>query len=627
MKLRLYQQKYVDNFKVGVSNLLRADCRSGKSLILERIVDKYFSASRVLVISSRTEVLNELSRYFPSHTRIQGSYKYDQSKLVTLATPQTLTRRDIDYSIYECIAVDEIHEAKSMKAVKKIREEYRGTFIGMTATPLDSKGRFIGGFDNILNFTSVPQMMREGYLAPTKFYSLGDLTNNISIKRGEYVEAEIEQAMSKKGLYEHVVKLNDTEYHWDTKHKTIIFASSIKAGTRMLEEFDRPSVKILHSNLSKKEYEETMTWFRSTDSCILVNCRILTTGFNEATVDTLIMLSPTAIKSLAMQTYFRSSTIDPNNPNKIARVYDFGGSLAKHSPFFDDWFNEGKKSCIEEVMAIADEEERHYAILGCEATPIVSVCNGELSSTYRDNPFVIDFQVTGKPCGEVLGIHDFKYVTTEDKNIKGIIYKWSKCTNCGTVTKVVLKTMTIPSDLIEIYKEDIDTNRVIALYSKSVKKVLLIIDDTKLVSYKFRFANSQQEIFDICRDVLKDKSFTLASNVNLNKLDNSNLNKDLDILVDMINWEDEDKNTGLIRKLVKHRVDSLAESYGYSRHYTYYFMKIVTNTNLKEIVKILENKPTKTDINRFKLGYEEQSKMMSKVKSPDLNIDEYTIPF
>lgn len=639
MKLRKYQQKYIDNFEVGTSNLVRGECRMGKSLVLEKTIDKYFHNSRVLTISSRVEVLNELSNYFPNHTRLQGSHKYDPSKLITLSTPQTLIRRELDYSQFDCIAVDEIHEVKQMKAVKQIRESYTGTFIGMTATPLDSKGNFIGGFDHILDYTSVPQMIADGYLAPTRFYSAGDITGGLSIKRGEYVEAEVEQALNSSGLYEHIVHLNDTEHHWDTQHKTIIFANSIKAGTRMLEAFNRPDVRILHSNLPKSEYDANMSWFRESPSGIMINVRIMSTGFNECTVDSLILLSPTNVKSLAMQTYFRASTINPDKPDKVAHVYDFGGSLKKHSPFFDDWYKEPKLSCMEQAKLIDDPEQRYFAMLACTPEPVVTVCDGKLPASYVGNPYVINYEVTTpniKPCGEVMSIHDMKYATTESKSNRGIIYKWTKC-KCGFTSKVVLKCMSTPSDLVLVYDEQPSkpTNKVLAIYSKEHNKCLLVIDDPKLVTYKFKFAGTQAEIFNICKDVLKDKPFILSSNIPLPKLPNSHVNKSLGNVVDLINWDDESKNTSMMRKLCKSQLLTLTKQFGYSKHYVYYYMKVVMSSNLKELVKLLESTPSKSAVNRFKLKYEEQMGL-NKPKAPepttnlssiDFDVDSDEVPF
>ena len=630
MQLRPYQTKYINNFKVGTSNLLRAECRSGKSLILENIVDKYFTNKQVLIISNRIEVLNELSNYFPNSTRLQGSHKYDSSKLVTLATPQTLIRRDTDYSIYDCIAIDEIHEVRSMKAVKLLRESYTGTFIGMTATPLKADGSFIGGFENILDYTSVPYMIKNGYLCPTKFYSAGDLTEsaNLSIKRGEYVESEVEQAMNKQGLFEHVVKLNDTKHYWDTQHKTIIFASSIKAGTQMLKQFNRQSVRILHSNLTRAEYDINMLWFRTTEFGIMINCRIMSTGFNEKTVDSLILLSPSNIKSLVMQTIFRASTIDTDKPDKVAHVFDFGGSLKKHSPYFDQWYTKPQLSCMEKAKSLTDEEERYYAILACKANPVVTICDGKMPVSYLDNPFVIDFVITApniKPCKEIMSIHDMKYATTEDKSNRGIIYKHTRC-SCGFTSKVVLKCMSTPQDLVELYSENPakPTNKVLAIYDKRTKKVLVIIDNIKLVTYKFKFANSQNEIFSICKKVLNGKSFTLSSNIALPKLHNAHLNKSLSSVINLINWDDEDKNSGMIRQLAKSQLLVLAKSFGYSKHYVYYFMKAVTNKNLKELVRLLEDSPTKEQINKFKFKYEEQLDL-NKPKQTTNSQVQYTI--
>jgi len=358
-----------------------------------------------------------------------------------------------------------------------------------------------------------------------------------------------------------------------------------------------------------------MSWFREVPVAILINVRILTTGYNNKTVDSLVMLSPSHVKTLCMQTYFRSSTIDPNNPSKVASVYDFGGSLKKHSPYFEDWLNTGKKSCMEEAKELTGEMA-YFAILGCKAEPIVTICDGKPSSQYIDNPFYVNMVVTTpniKPCMEVFSIHDMTYKTEEDPVNRGIIYKETTC-KCGFSSRVVLKCMSVPSDLVMVYDDNPpkDTNKVLCIYSKTHKKVLLILDEPKLVSYKFRLASNSAEVFQICKQEFKDKPFTISSSIKLTNLPNVNINKSLSKLEPLVNWEDEDKNQSVMYKYAKLQVEELAHSFGYGKGYPFYFMKIVDNPllekNLKKLHKMLGTSPDQSKLHKFKTKYEKQLK-------------------
>ena len=648
MQARNYQIVSRDSISPSSINLLTLPMRAGKSFISKLIIDEH-STTKALVIVGYRKIVLQFEQYFPStSTFILSGKPFNHTKQVHLATFQTYQNRDLDIAEYDLVIVDEYHSRQSASVNSLINQAKSNgaTVVLLTGTPLTNKNKLITEHvDTFIQPITVLQMKEQGYLAPTKFFSVKDVISGnkqtLKTNRNDYTEAAVTEVISKSNLLESIVN-QVTKQQLDTEHNTLIYVNFISTATKlfgMLSDYN--NVNIVHSKMSNKEQELALNKYNSGPG-ICISVRSLSLGFDSPKSDRLIFGILTQIHSLALQVMWRASTLDPSKPAKVTEVYDMTGQLNQVNPYTDfSEYGPHKPSCMDEAKLIADEEERYYAMLACEAAPIVSVCNGNLPSSYVDNPFVIDFVVKGTPCNEVLSIHDFKYITTESKSTKGIIYKWTKC-QCGCVTKVVLKTMTVPADLVLVYDDSPSkpTNKVLAVYNKELNKVLLIIDDPKLVTYKFKFAANQEQIFSICKQVLNGKPFQLASNIKLPKLPNSNVNKSLANLVNLANWDDESKNTGLIRKLCKSSITKLTKQFGYSKGWTYYFMKAVTNSNMKELVSLLESNPSKSQLNRFKLKYEEQLGLSKPSKSnqpilprpsdvPDIDfdIDDGIIPF
>lgn len=595
--LRPYQQKYLDNFEVGTSNLVRGECRMGKSLVLMAIIDRYFEGKKVLIIASRVEVIKELSKYYKEHTILMGNHKYDPTKDVTLASFQTLKRRDIDYSSYDLIAVDEAHEYFDTDTAVAIRKlSGKTTVMGMTATPLTNRNSYIGGYDKILDYTSVIQMIKEGYLTKTRFMSLYDISshNKLSVRAGEYTSKSIDQAFDKSAL-EVRLKEDSEKYGWITDHKTLMFTNSIKSADKLCKAFNDKDVRVLHSKLTKEEHEDTMAWFRTTSNGMVISIRTLTTGYNEPTADRIVYLSPTMIRSLFMQSIFRASTIDSDNPNKEAIVYDYSGNLKKFSPFFEDWYAEPKPNCMEECLKLDDREEQFFCMEACTGQGLVGACREKSYEDYKNNPFFVDWVVMeGRPCGFIHPVHSFEYKTTQ--GALGTMHKWAKC-SCGCVTRATFRTMVDPQELVEVYNEDDeydpgvrDKHKVMVVYSKAEHKCLVIADNHNTETYKFSIVESQMDMYRFITKVLKSEPFSITSNIPLDKIPNTNVVDMPDEVVDLVEWDKGNKSQPFIRRLIKFHGAIAIKRFGYKKGMLYYFMKGVTPHNQKYVINTLTHK-------------------------------------
>lgn len=590
MKLRPYQKQYINNIEINQQNLIISPMRSGKSFMMERIIDTYFKTKKVLIIVGRRNIILQLSTYYNKHTFILAGKQHDSNSLVHLATFQTLQRRNIELNQYAAIFIDEVHERYNTPISKQIRSLSNITIIGFTGTPLKPNGRFLdSSIPNVLEFINIKQMIEQQYLAPTKFisrFNVFEYESELGTKNGEYIEADIERVLDKNAVLQTLVEDNNT-YKWDTEHKTIIYVNSIKIAEKLYNMFnDKTHIRIMHSKLNKQHYEDTVEWFEKAKNGLVLNVRQLTVGVDAPSVDTILYLTPTKILSLFLQSVWRASTLNPNNHNKIATVYDYSGNLHKMSPYFCDW-KKKKPSCKDECDKIKDLMQRYFCKESCVSDTVMIACTGKPSKSYENNPYASNFRVLqGEPCEEMHPVYEYQYKMKEQS--VGKITKYSKCP-CGCITAYDLQTLVDPNEMIQMYSEEVHNNTVIVLYNKQWNKAIAILDNPNVPTYSYKMFNSSEKLYKHCVKYFKSKPFQILSNVKMTKLSTNVLvNPTLNNYVNLINWETE-QNQNIIRKIIKVKMEEIVDYFVIKKGYVYYQMKKINKQNEKEVLNYLNN--------------------------------------
>jgi superfamily II DNA or RNA helicase len=594
MDYRPYQIEYIDNIQINKSNLVISPMRSGKSVIIKGIIDKYFSDKKVLIITGIRHVITQLATYYTDYSFILSGHEYDHTKLINLATFQTFSRRTNSLTDYDAIFVDEVHMRFNTDIVKQIRK-LNCTRVYFTGTPITNRNTFLSDeFDNVLEFTNIKQMLDEKYLAPTRFLMIGNMLkdeSSIQIRNGDYVNEDIDQIIDKTALIEWIVNDNLT-YEWSTKHKTIMYTNSIATTQKIVDKFNSPNVKAIHSKLTPKQIEETMSWFESTDAGIIVNCRMLTVGVDIPSADTVVYLLPTKIHSLFLQSIFRAST---KSGDKIATVYDYSGMLNKVNPYDNQW-KKPKLSCKDQCIKQYpnDPLAQYFCIEACKSNPILVPCKGELPISLAEHPFISNYQIhSGKPCGESRPMWEYEYKQTNPST--GILTKWTKC-KCGCVTSYDVRTLAEPSAMIQVYSDVKPVNTVTVLLSVDHHKALALFDDLSSKSYLIGMYDSSDDIYQAATDYFKSKPFQIMSNVQL-KLPNVQVNPGLEQVMPLIDWFSD--NQGFIKKLIKAKLTSMVSDFAIKPGYTWHALNSVNESNQKAVLQFLKSNPDRTKFIKY----------------------------
>lgn len=330
--LRPYQNNYVDEcskaFKKHKRIVLCAPTGAGKTAMFSEIVRRSAEkGTNVLILTDRIELFNQTYKALgriglvPQIINAQ-SKKFDDTALINVAMIETLIRRKKIVINPKLIIIDEAHIGNFTKIFEKLPDAY---VIGATATP---EGKhFEKYYTKIIQCIDVPELVADGYLARCKGYEMRDNFDDLKVKAGEYTTDSLFKHFDNRKLYEGVV---DEWKKLCVNLKTIVFCVNIEHTEKTCQAFIANGYKadFVTSNTPSNIRDEIVNSFISGEIQILVNCGILTRGFDCPSIECVIMNRKTMSLPLWLQCAGRGSRT--TDDKKEFYLLDFGQNFSTH---------------------------------------------------------------------------------------------------------------------------------------------------------------------------------------------------------------------------------------------------------------------------------------------------------
>ena len=161
--------------------------------------------------------------------------------------------------------------------------------------------------------------------AITYSYNVGLTSLKVGIN-GDYT------VKSSDDLYSNMVMQEKLLHAYTEKSlgkKTLIFNNGISTSLQVYESFKNAKYNIRHldNTTSAEDRKDILTWFKKTNDAILTSVGILTTGFDEPTVETIILNRATKSLTLYFQMIGRGSRRLPNKQEFT--VIDLGNNALR----------------------------------------------------------------------------------------------------------------------------------------------------------------------------------------------------------------------------------------------------------------------------------------------------------
>ena len=344
----------------------------GKTVIFSEITRQFLKhyQKKVLIMTHRIELLKQTSKMleeFHVHNKIIDSKASldDQDEYdCFVAMVETLNNRlnddMLDISDVGLVIIDEAHYNSFTKLFKYFDKSF---ILGVTATPLSSniKLPMKDNYDDLIVGESIGALIENEYLARAEVYSYNVGLTSLEVgANGDYTVKSSEDLYTNSNM---LSKLLQAYEERSKGKKTLIFNNGINTSLHVYETFKKAGYPIAHldNTNTKKERDFILTWFKKTPNAIITSVSILTTGFDEPTVESIILNRATKSLTLYYQMIGRGSRILPNK--STFNVIDLGNNFHRFGPWGADldWYKMFRAPNYYLDSLLSDEEiEEHF---------------------------------------------------------------------------------------------------------------------------------------------------------------------------------------------------------------------------------------------------------------------------
>lgn len=344
VKLHDYQIQAIESIKQGFIHshrqFIEMPTGSGKTFTFLYYAKEF--CNNVLIIVPSIQLMNQvyesaLNFYHKSEISRKGDHFIDKIKKIHICIVHSIKNYYLELlasHLFDLVIIDEAHHTSSNSYSRfinlrtKIFKDKESSFkriLGVTATPDRSDGLFISEILHKCTFKLfIPEMISRGQLSDIEGYSV---KTKIDISDMDYRNGDF----SPKELYKKLCTENRNNMICDIvknemkDRKNIIFCINIQHSKEINKLLNNNGVSSCHidGTMIASQRKSILDSFREGKFQALCNCQLLTEGFDEPSIDGIVLARPTTSKSLFTQMIGRGLRLFPNKKNcKVIDIVD-----------------------------------------------------------------------------------------------------------------------------------------------------------------------------------------------------------------------------------------------------------------------------------------------------------------
>ena len=341
MELREYQIECINSIKLGMQKnhrrmLVSLPTGSGKTIIFAHLIKEL--SLKALIIAPRLELLEQakqkLQMVCPKLSiGIINADNKEFSTDVVISSIQSLYNENNLLQVisqqFNLIIFDEAQYSGADKAREVLKclmdRNKEAILVGFTATAYRQGSRGLAPvFDTIAYELDTKTLVERGYLVKPTSYKIMNNLNLTAVTKaddGDFSAESLADVMDTPQMNQLVVQAYLK--HGDNR-KAIVFGCNIKHALNLYEAFkaDDINVAVVHSKMGK-ERSEIIADFRENKTQVMVNCGILSVGYDDPEVSCAILARPTKSLGLFVQMCGRILRPAPWAGKKDAILLDF----------------------------------------------------------------------------------------------------------------------------------------------------------------------------------------------------------------------------------------------------------------------------------------------------------------
>ena len=342
MELRPYQnearEKIHEEWDAGRrKTLLVLPTGCGKTLVFSKIAeDQVRAGDRVLILAHRGELLDQARDKLLKATGLGcavekaeescvGSwYRVVVGSIQSLMREKRLNQFPSDY--FGTIIVDEAHHVLSEGYLNVLHHFDGARVLGVTATADRGDMKNLGQFFESLAYEyTLPKAIREGYLSPIKAQTIPlklDLSG-VGTQNGDFKAGDLGTALDP---YLPLIAEEMAKYCKD--RKTVVFLPLVKTSQKFRDILNQYGFRAAEVNGESQDRAEILRDFDAGSYNVLCNSMLLTEGWDCPSVDCIVVLRPTKVRSLYSQMVGRGTRLCPGKDHLL--LLDFLWHTERH---------------------------------------------------------------------------------------------------------------------------------------------------------------------------------------------------------------------------------------------------------------------------------------------------------
>lgn len=342
MELRPYQQEAKDaifeQWDNGVKKtLLVLPTGCGKTVVFAKVTeDCVRQGNRVLILAHRGELLDQAADKLMKTTGLGCALEKAENTClgswfrVVVGSVQTLMRQkrldQFPEDFFDTIIIDEAHHCISDSYQKVLKHFPDAQILGVTATPdrgdMQNLGQF---FESLAYEYTLPKAIKEGYLTPIKALTIPlkiDMSS-VSVQAGDFKASDIGTALDPylEGIAEEMKK-------YCSDKKTVVFLPLVKTSQKFRDLLNEYGFQAAEVNGNSQDRAEILADFEAGKYNVLCNSMLLTEGWDCPSVDCIVVLRPTKVRSLYCQMVGRGTRLFPGKDHLL--LLDFLWHTEQH---------------------------------------------------------------------------------------------------------------------------------------------------------------------------------------------------------------------------------------------------------------------------------------------------------
>lgn len=310
---------------------------TGKTIVFSKIAeDQVRAGDRVLILAHRGELLDQARDKLFRSTGLQcavekaeescrGSwYRVVVGSVQTLMREKRLNQFPSDY--FGTIIVDEAHHSVS-DSYQTVLQHFPDTkVLGVTATPDRSDLRNLGQyFESLAYEYTLPKAIRDGYLCPIRAQTIPlklDLSG-VGVQSGDFKAGDLGTALDP-----YLDQIADEMTNYCKGRKTVVFLPLVKTSQKFRDILKLRGFNAAEVNGESQDRAEVLRDFDAGRYDVLCNSMLLTEGWDCPSVDCIVVLRPTKVRSLYSQMVGRGTRLCPGKDHLL--LLDFLWHSERH---------------------------------------------------------------------------------------------------------------------------------------------------------------------------------------------------------------------------------------------------------------------------------------------------------